>query len=86
MKVIYNTYSCAKTGMSREMMKMDGRDSAEYQNWEKRDIMVILGFVLMRIKPKYGIVPSPSLRHKPKREMQNFLTIAIFERILERER
>ena len=24
------------------MMKMDGRDSAECQNWEKRDIMVIL--------------------------------------------
>ena len=30
-KVIYNTYSCAISGMSREMMKMDGRDSAEYQ-------------------------------------------------------
>ena len=27
-KVIYNTYSCAISGMSREMMKMDGRDSA----------------------------------------------------------
>ena len=27
-------------------MKMDGRDSAECQNWEKRDIMVILEFVL----------------------------------------
>ena len=27
-------------------MKMDGRDSAECQNWEKRDIMVILKFVL----------------------------------------
>ena len=33
-KVIYNTYSCAISGMSREMMKMDGRDSAEYQIWE----------------------------------------------------
>ena len=30
-KVIYNTYSCAISGMSREMMKMDGRDSAQYQ-------------------------------------------------------
>ena len=29
---------------------------------------------------------SPSLRHKPKRKMQKFLTVAIFERILERER
>ena len=27
------------------MMKMDGRDSAECQNWEKRDIMVIFGIV-----------------------------------------
>ena len=35
-KVTYNTYSCAISGMSREMMKMDGRDSAERQNWEKK--------------------------------------------------
>ena len=28
------------------MMKMDGRDSAECQNWEKKDIMVIIEFVL----------------------------------------
>ena len=34
-KVTYNTYSCAISGMSREMIKMDGRDSAECQNWEK---------------------------------------------------
>ena len=27
-------------------MKMDGRGSVECQNWEKRDIMVILEFVL----------------------------------------
>ena len=26
-------YSCTISGMSREMMKMDGRDSAEYQIW-----------------------------------------------------
>ena len=32
----YNTYSCAISGMSREMMKMEGRDSAECQNWEKK--------------------------------------------------
>ena len=61
MKVTYNKYSCAISSMNREMMKMDGRGRAECQNWEKRDIMVILGFVLMRIKPKKGIVPSPSL-------------------------
>ena len=41
-KVTYNTYSCAISGMSREMMKMDGRDSAEYQNWEKRDKIGIM--------------------------------------------
>ena len=34
-------YSCTISGMSREMMKMDGRDSAECQNWEKKDKMVI---------------------------------------------
>ena len=31
-KVTYNKYSCAISGMGREMMKMDGRDSAECQN------------------------------------------------------
>ena len=41
-KVTYNKYSCAISGMSREIMKMDGRDSAEYQNWKKRDIDVII--------------------------------------------
>ena len=35
-KVTYNTYSCAISGMSREMMKIDGRDSGECQNWEKK--------------------------------------------------
>ena len=44
-KIVYNTYSYAITGMSREMMKMDGRDRAECQNWEKRDIIVILEIV-----------------------------------------
>ena len=33
-KVTYNTYTCAISGMSREMVKMDGRDSAKYQIWE----------------------------------------------------
>ena len=44
-KVIYITYSCAISGMSREMMTMDGRDSAECQNWEKNDIIGINGKV-----------------------------------------
>ena len=45
-KVTYNTYSCAISGMSREMMKMDGRDSAEYQIWENRDKFGIIGIDL----------------------------------------
>ena len=32
------------------MMKMDGRDSAEYQIWEKRDIMVIMRFDFKSLK------------------------------------
>ena len=35
-KVAYNKYSCVISGMCREMMKMDGRDNAECQNWEKK--------------------------------------------------
>ena len=31
-KVTYNTYSRAMSGMSREMMTMDDRDSAECKN------------------------------------------------------
>ena len=42
MKITYNTYSGTISGMSREMMRMDGRDGAECQNWEKKDIDVIL--------------------------------------------
>ena len=39
-------YSCTISGMSREIMKMDDRDSAEYQILEKRDIRVIFKFDL----------------------------------------
>ena len=35
-------YSCTISGMSREMMEMDGRDSAEKSNLRKRDIMGIM--------------------------------------------
>ena len=45
-KIIYNTYSCAISGMSREMMKMDDRGRAECQNWEKMDKIGIMGFDL----------------------------------------
>ena len=34
-KATYNTYSCVISGMSRESMKIDSRDSAECQNWKK---------------------------------------------------
>ena len=33
-KVTYNTYSCAISDMSREMMEMDGRDSAKCKKSE----------------------------------------------------
>ena len=32
-KVTYSTYSCTISSMSREMMKMDDRGSAEYRFW-----------------------------------------------------
>ena len=35
-KVAYNKYSCAISGMSREIMKMKGRDSTECKNWEMK--------------------------------------------------
>ena len=37
-KVTYNMYSCAISGMCREMVEMDGRDRAECQNWRKKGI------------------------------------------------
>ena len=35
-KFTYDTYSRAISGVSREIMKMNGRDSAEYQIWEMK--------------------------------------------------
>ena len=32
-KVTYNKYSYTISGMSRKIMKMDGRDNTECQNW-----------------------------------------------------
>ena len=55
-KVTYNTYSCTISGMSRESMKMDGRDSAECQNWEKNNIIGIKGNDLNDNKTKHSIV------------------------------
>ena len=51
-KLTYNKYSCAISGMSSEMMKMDSRDNAEYQNLEKKDIVGIIGIVLNELKDK----------------------------------
>ena len=51
-KVTYNEYSCAISGMSREMMKMDGRDSAECQNWENKDVNVIFEIVKLDNRTK----------------------------------
>ena len=58
MKVTYNTYSCAISGMSREMMKMDGQDSAEYQILEKRDFTGIIEFDFKSLKDKIENSPS----------------------------
>ena len=55
MKVTYNKYSCAISGMHREMMKMDDRDSAECQIWENKNKMVIFGIVKLE-KDKTQIV------------------------------
>ena len=45
-------------------MKMDGRDSAEYQNWEKKDINVIFWNCFKLEKDKRGIVLSSSKSKK----------------------
>ena len=61
-------YSCTISGMSREMMKMDGRDSAENQIWEKRDIMVIKEFEFKSHEDKIANnASSPSFNQRQKR-------------------
>ena len=44
-KITYNKYSYAISGMSREMMKMDGQSRAECENWEKMDKIGIMEIV-----------------------------------------
>ena len=51
-KITYNTYSCIISGMGREMMKMEGRDRVECQNWEKRGINVIFRKVFKSLNEK----------------------------------
>ena len=70
-KITYNMYSFAISGMSREMMKMNGRDSAECQNWEKKDILGIIEIVKLDNKTKFCIVSSSSKRKKPRENVRN---------------
>ena len=44
-KVTYNMYSCAISCMSREMMEIDGRDSAKCKKSKLGDIDDIFGIV-----------------------------------------
>ena len=67
-KVTYDTYSCAISGMSREMMKMDGRDSVECQNLEKRDIIVI--FELFKLDNKTKVVQCHLFQTKEMRKRE----------------
>ena len=64
-KVTYNTYSCVISGMSREMMKIDGRDSVECQNCEN-DINVILEIVLSGKRQKCNSDCLLQLNQRPK--------------------
>ena len=41
-KVTYNTYSCDTCCMSREIMEMDGRDSAKCRKSKLRDMIGII--------------------------------------------
>ena len=52
-------HSCAMSGMIRESMKMEGRDSAECQNWEKKDLYGIFE-ILNDNRTKTQIVSSPT--------------------------
>ena len=55
-KVTYDKYSCSISGMSREMMKMKGRDSSECQNWEMKGRNGHYGICLSHNKTKLSIV------------------------------
>ena len=59
-KFTYNMYSCDTSCMSREMMEMDGRDSAKCQKSKLGDIDAIIEFVLNDNKTKLCIVSSSS--------------------------
>ena len=44
MKVTYNMYSCYICCMSREMMEMEGRDSAKCRKSKSKDMIGIIEF------------------------------------------
>ena len=52
------------SGMSREITKLDCRDSAECQNWGYKDIIGINGIVFKLENDKRGIVSSSSKSKK----------------------
>ena len=56
-------------------MKMDGRDSAECQNWEKRDKIGIIGIDLSHKKTKMLQCYSPQIQKKQKRGGAEFLML-----------
>ena len=66
-KVIYDTYSGTISGMSREMVEMDGRNSTECQNWENRDKIGIMEIVKVTKRQNREHDPSSPIKTKPKK-------------------
>ena len=65
------------------MMKMDGRNRAECQNWEKRDINVIFRKVFKSLNAKLvNSVISPILKTKKRDFEPESPTTIFFERFL----
>ena len=62
---MYTCYTCC---MNKEMMEMEGWDSAKCQKSKLGDINGILEIVLNDNKTNYRIVLSPSFKSKTKRE------------------
>ena len=44
MKVTYNMYSCDTCGISREIIEMEGRDSAKCRKSKRKDMIGIIEF------------------------------------------
>ena len=53
-------------------MRMDGRDRAECQNWEKRDKIAILNLIKSQKDEKLLQCFFSNKKGRQKREMQNF--------------